>query len=218
MGKKKIFVLDTNIFIHNPNCLEKFEDNEIIIPYVVIEELDGLKNVQGEVGYNARETMRELAKLREKGNIVQGVNLENGGKVSVYVTKEEDMVEKIFGEEIKMPSGWKKDKADNQILYTVMQIISEATYIMNAYNQAESRVILEDEDYNSGVANDNKRISQRLAILEDNRYKVNNFSSEINKLITDDGSGNINNMQTITDASDIIIVAGNINADINNYA
>lgn len=126
MKKKKIFVLDTNIFIHNPNCLEKFEDNEIIIPYVVIEELDGLKNTQGEVGYNARETMRKLARLREKGNIVSGVTLDNGGKVSIYVTKEEDMVGKIFGEQIEMPSGWKKDKADNQILYTTMQIISEA--------------------------------------------------------------------------------------------
>lgn len=137
---KKIYVLDTNIFIHNPNCLEKFEENEIIIPYVVIEELDGLKKTQGEVGYNARETMRLLGKLREKGNIVSGVELDNGGKVSIYVTKEDDMVERLFGEEIKMPSGWKKEKADNQILYTVMQIVTEA--------KSDEMVILVSNDNN----------------------------------------------------------------------
>lgn len=100
--------------------------------------------------------MRKLAKLREVGNIVRGVALDNGGKISIYIAKEDDMLERMFDKEIKMPSGWKKDKADNQILYTVMQIISEA--------KPNEEVIL--------VSNDNNMLIKADCIgIKAQRYK-----------------------------------------------
>lgn len=84
---KKNYILDTNILIHDPESIFKFEDNNIIIPFAVIEELDGLKKAAGEVGYNARRVIRIIGELREKGNITSGIDINNGGSFSVYAAK-----------------------------------------------------------------------------------------------------------------------------------
>ena len=52
--KRKIYVLDTNVLLHDPTALFKFEDNEVVIPLVVIEEVDTFKRDQNERGRNAR--------------------------------------------------------------------------------------------------------------------------------------------------------------------
>lgn len=52
---RKIYVMDTNILIHAPEAILNFEDNEVVIPMAVLEELDGLKNSEKEKGRNARE-------------------------------------------------------------------------------------------------------------------------------------------------------------------
>ena len=57
---KKIYIIDTNILIHSPEAFLKFEDNEVVIPIAVIEELDALKNAEGEKGSNARSAIRCL--------------------------------------------------------------------------------------------------------------------------------------------------------------
>lgn len=56
----KIFVLDTNVFVHDPDCLFVFKNNDIVIPMICLRELDGLKNKTGTVGYSARESLRKL--------------------------------------------------------------------------------------------------------------------------------------------------------------
>lgn len=60
----KIYVIDTNVLIQSPGALECFEDNELVLPLVVLEELDGLKKAEGEKGYNARKVIRYLENLR----------------------------------------------------------------------------------------------------------------------------------------------------------
>ncbi|MGH7740227.1 MAG: PIN domain-containing protein, partial [bacterium] len=80
---KKTFVLDTNVLIHNPKALESFEDNTVVVPLGVIEELDTFKNYQDERGRNAREVARMLDGLRQKGKLQEGVSLPNGGTVRV---------------------------------------------------------------------------------------------------------------------------------------
>ena len=50
----KIYVIDTNVLIQSPDAIERFEDNDVVIPLVVVEELDGLKKAEGEEGANAR--------------------------------------------------------------------------------------------------------------------------------------------------------------------
>ncbi len=87
----KNYVLDTNVLIHDPRSLYSFEDNNVIIPLPVLEELDRLKKESGSVGKNAREVIRELDRLRERGSLEKGIPLENGGFLKVLVLREEDI-------------------------------------------------------------------------------------------------------------------------------
>ena len=61
--RSKIFVLDTNVLLHDPQCLHKFEDNTIAIPVEVLEELDKKKSAPGELGFSARKIHRDLRLL-----------------------------------------------------------------------------------------------------------------------------------------------------------
>ncbi len=66
---KKTFVLDTNVLLHTPYALYSFADNNIVIPEVVLEELDKFKKDNTELGANARHVARLIDGLREKGNL-----------------------------------------------------------------------------------------------------------------------------------------------------
>lgn len=73
---KKNFVLDTNIFIYEPECLFKFEDNDLYITPVTLREISGLKNADGETGYSARRVKQILDDLRNhKNNLKDGISL-----------------------------------------------------------------------------------------------------------------------------------------------
>lgn len=74
---KKIFVLDTNVLLHSAQSIDSFEDNEVIIPMAVIEELDKFKKNQDELGRNARQVIRKLDELRQQGKLSAGVRLAN---------------------------------------------------------------------------------------------------------------------------------------------
>lgn len=69
----KHFVLDTNILLHNPDALFVFQDNHIVLPFKVIEELDKKKRSDDDLGRNARACIRHLDKLRAMGKLTQGV-------------------------------------------------------------------------------------------------------------------------------------------------
>ncbi|MGO9177250.1 MAG: PIN domain-containing protein [Desulfobaccales bacterium] len=65
---KKIYILDTNVLLHDPESLFAFEDNSIVLPLSVIEELDRTKRRGDEVGRNARDASRKLDELRFDGS------------------------------------------------------------------------------------------------------------------------------------------------------
>ena len=83
-GLRKHFVLDTNVLLHNPNSIFKFEEHEVVIPLQVIEELDKFKKNNDETGRNARSVIRSLDKLRSIGRLFEGVLWnEQGGSVRI---------------------------------------------------------------------------------------------------------------------------------------
>jgi PhoH-like ATPase len=83
---RKFFVLDTNILLHNPDALFMFDDNQVVIPITVIEELDQFKKNTDDNGRNARRVIRHLDSLRHKGRISQGVQWNgHGGLVQIEV-------------------------------------------------------------------------------------------------------------------------------------
>jgi len=82
---KKIFVLDTNVLLHNADAMKVFTDNEVVLPIDVIEELDIFKKDSDEKGRNARAAIRTLDELRTRGRLGKGVPLENGGTLRIVM-------------------------------------------------------------------------------------------------------------------------------------
>ncbi|WP_078576080.1 PhoH family protein [Salipaludibacillus agaradhaerens] len=79
----KLYILDTNVLLQDPLAIFSFEENNVIIPAVVLEEIDSKKRYMDEIGRNAREVARLLDELRETGKLHEGVELENGGTLTV---------------------------------------------------------------------------------------------------------------------------------------
>ncbi len=80
---KKTYILDTNVLLSDPNCFNNFQDNDLIIPILVLEELDKHKGRSDEVGRAAREVNRILDKISESGSLKDGVSLPCGGTLKV---------------------------------------------------------------------------------------------------------------------------------------
>lgn len=103
---KKVYVLDTNVLIQSPSAIYSFEENNVILPIAVLEELDKLKNDDGERGENAREAIRILEKLRQTGSLFEGLLLKSGGMIKI---------EANFAA-IELPYGFHNESNDNRIL------------------------------------------------------------------------------------------------------
>ncbi|KKC47023.1 MULTISPECIES: PhoH family protein [Paenibacillus] len=95
----KIFVLDTNVLLHDPQALYAFDDNEVIIPAVVLEEIDSKKRLADELGRNARHVSRLLDGMREEGRLHEGIPLPRGGLLKVELNHRSYVrVQEMFGE------------------------------------------------------------------------------------------------------------------------
>ncbi|XJZ28364.1 PhoH family protein [Bacillota bacterium Lsc_1132] len=79
----KIYVLDTNVLLQDPYSIFSFEDNEVIIPAVVLEEVDSKKRYMDEIGSNARHVSRMIDNLRASGKLHEKISLENGGTLRI---------------------------------------------------------------------------------------------------------------------------------------
>ena len=105
---KKIYVIDTNVLVHDPEALLRFEDNEIVLPIAVIEELDGLKRGQGEIPASVRQALRLIDSFRELGNLSRGVPLPSGGSLRVETAGDDTARERL--------------SADNSIIMTAVAL------------------------------------------------------------------------------------------------
>ena len=111
---KKYYVLDTNILLQNPNAIFGFEDNVVVITGTTLQELDSKKNMEGELGFNARLAARLLENIRSRGDILKGVKLkETGGKL---------MIEPDEVSQDNLPEGFDIKKPDNRIISSCVGI------------------------------------------------------------------------------------------------
>ncbi|MBO5225284.1 MAG: PhoH family protein [Parabacteroides sp.] len=95
MGAKKNFVLDTNVILHDYKCIENFQENDIYLPIVVLEELDKFKKGNDQINYNAREFVRELDTLTSNDLFLKGASL-GPGKGTLHVVTGDKYQEKIY--------------------------------------------------------------------------------------------------------------------------
>jgi PhoH-like ATPase len=84
----KNYIFDTNVLLHDPNSILNFQENNVLIPIEVIEEIDHFKRESSELGQNARTISRMLDDLRSQGHLSAGVKLANGGLLRIILKGE----------------------------------------------------------------------------------------------------------------------------------
>ncbi|MDO8804446.1 MAG: PhoH family protein [Elusimicrobiota bacterium] len=144
---KKVYILDTNVLLHDPLSFTKFEENTVVVPISVIEELDTFKNAADERGKSARIVSRKLDEYRTKGKLNAGVKMDSGGTLIVDL----DHVQVL-------PKEFKLLEMDNRILNTAYWYEQKkhsailVTKDINLRLKAEA-VGLTAEDYEAGKVN-----------------------------------------------------------------
>jgi len=116
-GPSKLFVLDTNVLLHDPMCLFRFEEHDIFLPMIVLEELDGHKKGMTEVARNARQTSRTLDALAG----APGADIASGFELSSTGQREAKgkLLFQTLPLDYSLPASLPQGKADNQILGVV---------------------------------------------------------------------------------------------------
>ena len=169
MSNKKTFVLDTNVILHDHKCVYNFDDNDVVIPIVVLEELDKFKKGNEIINYNAREFTRELDKIA--GNLLfkEGVSL-GSDKGKLYV-----VTGKPFSDELK--ESFFQDIPDHRILAVADYVRKQnpdtilITKDVNLRLKAKSLGII-SQDYETGKIKDIKVINKVIPT-------INNIDDEI---------------------------------------
>ncbi|MGJ7530906.1 PhoH family protein [Variovorax sp. GB1P17] len=146
-GPAKLFVLDTNVLLHDPMCLFRFEEHDIFLPMIVLEELDGHKKGTTEVARNGRQTSRTLDALAAP----QGADIAKGLKLDT--TGHREAGGKLFFQtaplDYSLPLSLPQGKADNQILGVVQALRDQ--YAKDQPGHPKQEVVLVSKDINMRV-------------------------------------------------------------------
>ncbi len=132
-SQKKIFVLDTSVILYNHNAINSFDDNDVVIPITVLEELDNFKKGNETKNFEAREFIRIMDRLSAKNTLQNWIKLDfpKSGKIKVCMNESPAQLDavKIFGDE----------KPDHRILNAALMMREE---------HPEAKVILVSKDVN----------------------------------------------------------------------
>lgn len=143
MSERKTFIVDTSVLLYDREAIHSFGNNDIVLPIVVLDELDRFKDKKGLVGENARYVNRFLDELRLEGSLHVGVSLETGQTIRVAL------------KDIKAPSGLDSKEADNRMIGLALELTQDS-------NQA---VIMVTKDINFRVKCD------ALGVKSEDYYK-----------------------------------------------
>jgi PhoH-like ATPase len=147
-GPAKLFVLDTNVLMHDPMCLFRFEEHDIYLPMIVLEELDGHKKGMTEVARNARQTSRSLDALAA----AKGADMTKG--LCLDTTGHREAKGRLFFQtqvlDYSLPASLPQGKADNQILGVVEALRQLNTQAIKK-GAVSREVVLVSKDINMRV-------------------------------------------------------------------
>lgn len=181
-AKRKLFVLDTNVLLHDPNSLFRFAEHDVLIPMIVLEELDYQKKGMSEVARNARQVSRYLDNLITGHDLSKGINLNSLGNKeasgALYFQTEAADTDLP----LKLPMG----KADNVILAIVSSLQQqmpkrEIVLVSKDINmRLKARVLnLEAEDYlNDHVLDDSELLYDGVMPLPEDFWKKHSENIE----------------------------------------
>ena len=112
---KKNLIIDTNVFLSDSDCFDRFSNNDLFIPVKVLEELDKHKKRQDSVGFHARQTIKKFDALRGRGSLSRGVRLGKGLGVIKFLKVEELALDEL-------PMGLSHKSSDHLILAGALAI------------------------------------------------------------------------------------------------
>jgi PhoH-like ATPase len=180
----KTYILDTNVLLSDPDSIFNFEDNNVVIPIGVIEELDKFKNNHGELGVSARRVSRHLDALRKNGNLHDGISLGDGlGKIYV----------KYNG---NLSSYYKESNIDLHVIHLAQELLTKKTLDLPC--------IIVSKDVNLRIRADALQLQAEDYIS--NKVKLNDNSlgfeyvystNELINAVYGDGSVDISEINTI---------------------
>ena len=157
--KPFIYVLDTNVLIHDPNALHRFDEHHVVIPVVVLEEMDKIKRGMDEIARNVREVSRTLDTLNAVSeNLSDGFELAGGGRLFF----------ELDDETTELPKGFAQGMADNRIIAVTMSLQEK---------NPNENVVLVSKDINL-------RIKARALGLRTEDYRSDRVVEDINILST----------------------------------
>jgi len=165
-GKKKLFVLDTNVILHDGTCIDQFEEHDVVIPITVIEELDKFKRGKDIINVNSREFLRSLDSITGQKLFNGGVSLGPGkGNISISLEKE-------FHKHLR--ANFSMDKPDHHILNTAYHLAEANDFEhvvlvskdVNLRMKAKS-IGLTAEDYKTDQVTDVAELYPGRRVLED---------------------------------------------------
>ncbi|EKE02399.1 MAG: hypothetical protein ACD_20C00393G0001, partial [uncultured bacterium] len=169
---RKTFVIDTNVLLYDPSAIKKFQNNDVIIPLLVLEELDALKRKSDELGKNAREVIRYIDSLKgsNKGDLNRGIVIEEGPRVKIFLDKKSKVINSF-----PLPL----DRISNKILLIAYILKEEGQRVIFVSKDFVSRVKaeamgLEVEDYEN-LKVSFKKIFKGIRTIESSKKDVDLF-------------------------------------------
>jgi len=160
---RKIYVLDTNVLIHDPDALSRFDEHDVVLPIVVLEEMDNVKRGVDELARNVREVSRYLDEISDVEDMAKGCPLPGGGNLFFEMSHDVSDI---------LPESFAASYGDNRILAVTMTLQKESP---------DREVILVSKDINL-------RIKARAVGLVSEDYRSDRIVDDLDVL----SSGQIN--------------------------
>ena len=154
-NKRKIFILDTSVLLYDKCSIHSFPGNDIVLPLIILDELDRFKDKKGIIGENARYVNRYLDNLRKNGSLHKGIEVDNGQTIRVEIGDHTSLI----------PAGLDKSDADNKIISSALCLSknssSQVTVITKDINfrvKCDSLQIFSEDYYKDRVILDDTQV------------------------------------------------------------
>jgi PhoH-like ATPase len=190
---KKTYILDTNVLLSDPTSIFAFEENDVIIPLIVLEELDHHKSRQDEVGKNARTVSRSLDDLRKKGSLFEGVRLNQRGATGLLKVDTADA--RCAAElPLELRSDVGRPTVDNMIIAFMLQfakrddenVITLVSKDINVRLKCDALHIRCEDYLKMRVTDDTKKFYTGVDVIEMPYEDVEKFYRESQLTLSDD--------------------------------